>query len=364
MKNDKAVRIAIKGAYGESNFGDDLLMLVFEKYFLSWDILNELQFVGIKSDYLQNLLSEGTLYGSDINECDWLVYGGGTQFFAFDNVRKSTIDKFKDIFLNPKILITILKNKLNLQTNSSNRVAFLGIGLGPFSNNQTKIEQTKNVLNTSDFVGVRDEISFDYTQQWGVNAVEGADVVFSSFFDWDLPIPNQKSEKKNIAIIVRDWNWTEEGKSYYDKLIDFTNKNKQISFTFVLFSAYLDKEWQRKLKDNSNVLVWNPKNDTVQAFIDKLSHFDSFISARYHGAILGVLLNKPVICIEIEPKLRILKEQVPQLKLWKQPFDLKDLQVLLGEIEQDVNYSESILDLRSKADKMLDAFKKHFYEKS
>lgn len=367
MKNNKKTHIVIKGAYGELNFGDDLLMLVFENYFLSWDKPLMLQFVGLKADYTQRLLANGTVYSNEIPTSDWLVYGGGTQFFAFDGAEKTTIDKLKAVVSNPGIIFSILKNKFTSKSNVGNEerhIGFLGIGLGPFSNNQVKIEQTKSILNKSDFVGVRDAVSFDYTKQWGLEACQGADVVFSSFFNWKLPEVYEKKNDRRIAIIVRDWNWTEEGKSYYEKIIDFTKKNTDISFTFVLFSEHFDREWKNKLKDNANVLIWNPKLDSVQTFIEKLNKFDGFISARYHGAILGVLLSKPVICIEIEPKLRILNEQVKELKLWQQPFDIAQLQVLLDELDLNVDYSDSVADLRSKADFMLAEFKKVFYEKS
>ena len=62
-----------------------------------------------------------------------------------------------------------------------------------------------------------------------------------------------------------------------------------------------------------------------------MAEFDSLISARYHGAIFGAILGKPVICIDIEPKLRLVSEFLAGL-LWPQPFDEEECLSLIRRV--------------------------------
>lgn len=80
------------------------------------------------------------------------------------------------------------------------------------------------------------------------------------------------------------------------------------------------------------------------------------ISARYHGAIIGALLGKRVICIEVENKLNLLSQQIPGISLWKKPFGLDELYHHMQNTEKIDK--RSLEGLKLKADKMLHEFKK------
>src|SRR5690606_3724960 len=98
-------------------------------------------------------------------------------------------------------------------------------------------------------------------------------------------------------------------------------------------------------------------------FLNSLNQFDAFITARYHGAILGSLLNKPTIAIEIEPKLRILTEQIPEILLWSKPFQIENLKSLVSRLNYHVDYSQSNKILIDLSDKMLLEFKNQIIKK-
>jgi hypothetical protein len=64
------------------------------------------------------------------------------------------------------------------------------------------------------------------------------------------------------------------------------------------------------------------------------------------------MLGKPVVCIEIEPKLEILTKQIKELYLWEQPFDSNKLNDLLFAMDYSVNYNKSLAKLTDLSNSM------------
>ncbi|MBB6329153.1 polysaccharide pyruvyl transferase WcaK-like protein [Chryseobacterium sediminis] len=353
------MNISIKGAYGDSNFGDDLLMVVFED-FIKANIKNQsLNFIGAENNYVSKFLS-GSSYNNNQKD-DLLVYGGGTQFFSF--IEKSTLaTKIKNNIT--KSPVKILKKVFQKISSGNNEVAanyekaFLGFGLGPFNNNIQAIEFAKNQLKDSLFTGVRDQVSYDYCNDWNIQSFLGADVVFSSYFYKYIQNVSKAEDTNKIGIIVRDWDWKNSPADYQDQLISFVNSNPQLDVTFIVFAKDKDPKWLKRIQ-NYKSIVWHPETMGINDFIETLNSFSTFITARYHGAIIAGLLGKKVICVEIEPKLRILTEQIPSFALWDDHFDIAKLgELVQSELEND--HQKSISDLRSKADDMLNQFVKKY----
>jgi polysaccharide pyruvyl transferase WcaK-like protein len=353
------MNISIKGAYGDSNFGDDLLMIVFED-FIKANIKNKsLNFIGAENNYVSKFLS-GSSYNNSQKD-DLLVYGGGTQFFSF--IEKSTLTtKLKNnISKNPVKILKKVFQKISAGNNvavASYEKAFLGFGLGPFNNNIQAIEFAKNQLKDSFFTGVRDQVSYDYCNDWNIKSFLGADVVFSSYFYKYIQNVPKTEDTNKIGIIVRDWDWKNSPADYQEQLINFVNSNPHLDVTFIVFAKDKDPKWLKRIQ-NYKSIIWHPETMEINDFIETLNSFSTFITARYHGAIIAGLLGKKVICVEIEPKLRILTEQIPSFALWDENFDIGKLGHLLNS-ELENNHQKSILDLRSKADAMLNQFVKKY----
>ncbi len=356
------MKINIRGAYGETNFGDDLLMCVFENYFLKEFDNVQLNFVGDENNYVGKLLNDSTYLKPDFVP-DWEVYGGGTQFFAFqNNYDTSLLQKINIAIKNPALIKRKIKSFFSKSDVNNSKIAFIGFGIGPFYENQQAISNAKARVSEADFVGVRDEVSSQYCADWDISATLGADVVFSSYF---MKIALEKAidtkPKKKIGIIVRDWDWEESGRNYIDNLMRFYKSYSDAELQFIVFAPSKDKEWITKLKEE-NALIWDPQKYSIDLFLEELNVFDGFISARYHGAIIGALLQKPVICVEIEPKLKILTEQVKEIKLWEKPFDIEQLVKLVHQFNYDIDYGNSLEERKVKADHMLLEFKKRYNE--
>ncbi|MDP9960032.1 polysaccharide pyruvyl transferase family protein [Chryseobacterium lathyri] len=355
------MNISIKGAYGDSNFGDDLLMIVFEDFIKANFKNKSLNFIGAENNYVSKFLSDSSYNNNQ--EDNLLVYGGGTQFFSF--IEKSTFrTKLKNnISNNPvKILKKVLqKISPGNDTVTSCEKAFLGFGLGPFNNNVQAIEFAKNQLKDSLFTGVRDQISFNYCNDWNIKSFLGADVVFSSYFNRHIQNVSKTEDTNKIGIIVRDWDWKNSSVDYQDQLISFVNSNPHLDVTFIVFAKDKDPKWLKRIQDYKSI-VWHPETMEISDFIETLNSFSTFITARYHGAIIAGLLGKKVICVEIEPKLRILTEQIPSFALWDNHFEIGKLEDLLkSDLEDD--HQKYISALRSKADDMLNQFVKKYNSK-
>lgn len=347
------MKITVKGAYGETNFGDDLLMVIFENYFLKNFPEAQLNFEGQNNHYVRKFLKKSA-YNRRWKNPDWLVYGGGTQFFSFSAGKSEFINKVKAVLDNPEII----RNKFFPQ--KARHTAFLGIGLGPFAESRV-IAGTQEKLRKASFMGVRDPVACKFCNNWGVEATDGADVAFSSYLEFPLmeqtAEENNEKEVKHVGIIVRDWNWDSEGAGYIEKIMDFykTHPKSGFVFRFIILAPEKDRALVKLLKDE-DPLIWNPDEFSINGFIEELNRFDILISARYHGAIIGALLGKRVVCIEVENKLNLLSQQIPGISLWKKPFGLDELYHHMQNTEKIDKSSLECLKL--KADKMLHEFKK------
>lgn len=367
MKNKK---IIVKGAYGESNFGDDLLMVTVENFLFESANGEGLKVLFVSNNantYCNQILNhyafaELSDLGKDERCCDVLVYGGGTQFFDFGAPYAKRI---LALCLQPKTLLYKIKKELfdkggiDNEINAKKTFA-LALGIGPFVKKRRSYHALQQALLQWDVVSVRDNVSREYCQAIGADSVIlGADLCFSDYFtEQFLPVATaekEKRDKKSIAIIVRDWEHDKEGAEYIQTLIDFfLGNNQDFEFTFVLFAQEKDKNWHASLNQlNISYIAWNPNDDSLEDFFATFAEFDGFITARYHAAVLAALLNKPTICIEVEDKLRILVEQIPEFKLWEKGFSQLELEGLLSMFDEPFSCTESVTTLKKLSNDML-----------
>ncbi|SDM67851.1 polysaccharide pyruvyl transferase family protein [Siphonobacter aquaeclarae] len=360
------MNILVRGAYGESNFGDDALMCVLESFFIRNGLTSQLTFTStIDAEYCNSLLSASTyvnLVDVRMQEVDLLVYGGGTQFFTFGKKESKLARAVSRIrSMEYKDILKKIANKLNAGSGFKSEKAAVGIGLGPFKFSDERLDGYKALAREFDFMAVRDEVSYGYCQDWGVeNALLGADICFSDYLD--LSTINLKAParaKKKIGVIVRDWIHEKEGSMYYTPLMNVVDaQHDQYEFVYIVFAPDRDPEWMKQLqKVKQEVVVWTPEKDTIENFTQFMAGFDGFITARYHGAVFASLLNKPTICVEIEPKLKILTQQVPEFLLWNKPFGEKELAQSLSYFEKEnFDCQLSVGKLRDKSNYMFREF--------
>lgn len=370
-------KVVIKGAYGDANFGDDALMCTIENFFVSEKLGVDTVFCGTTSDYCERLLQKSGYVDISKNKmptADVLIYGGGTQFFLFDSNKGSFYLKFflRLLKSDPKLLLLKVKTKLSgKRMVPAEKYVGLGLGLGPFNPENDRIEYIKSLVRQMDLLFVRDATSLSYCKDWGYDADEGADICFSRFMNYRKPVRKNgvslhaKVRRRKIGVIVRDWKYENGGNGYQKALLKMIDEhqNSDYEFTFIIFSLG-DVNWKKLLTEGKYpYLEWDPSSGQITEFMDTLDGFDGFITARYHGGVFASVLNKPAVCIGIDPKLNILVEQIKGFRLWDKPYSEDDLKQAMEVFDNDnFDCSDSVITLRKKADAMFDSLGRYLRE--
>lgn len=349
-------KIIIRGGYGLSNFGDDALMVTIYNHISQITNQSKITLLCKKVGYIEKLLPEAKVINynkikdSSLNGCSTLVYGGGTQFYSFERKKENKITK---LFLYPRktlnnLVVKIRKkiwgskyieNKFAIAEHFDN-IILIGIGLGPFQASNSRIEEkTKLLLNRARYVSVRDEFALNKCEEWGVpNYTYTPDICYSFKSPFLETYKNASNAVRKIGVIVRDWAHDEKGEQYYTTLCKSVELLRAEGFDvkFIIFDQDSDLFWLKLLKkQESSFLAWNPNKHSIDGFLEELSNFDLFITARFHGAVFASLLGKPFITVEVEQKLRMIHESFPQgSACWKQGFDTTELLEFVKDMDE------------------------------
>lgn len=354
-------RIAIKGAYGSGNFGDDALMYVVGNIAKKICDEDDLIFICNRTLPYVNVIFPKSTFITRVSRnmrADVLIYGGGTQFFSFPLTATTTrISKrlFENIFApldGVKKLINRVRYKSEVRMSS--KMVALGVGVGPFVDGSLQQRQAYNLFKLLDSLSVRDSSSLEYCSEWGLTNVSlSSDLCFMT--EYFRPMIDERANSnviKKIGVIVRDWVHTDEGSKYIDRLPLLANKLRLLGYEviFVSFQDIGDMAVIEKLRfHNEEIVRWDVSKDTIKDFVNKLNDFDAFFSARYHGAVFSAILGKPVVCIEVEQKLKLIADLLDEgAKCWSYPFNIDDAVMSLTELVDNVRHAKT--SLRSAVD--------------
>lgn len=324
MSNKENVDILVKGAYGAKNFGDDALQFFLVEWFKKNNY--KVAFIANKTSYL-NKLFPNTCHISNTEYYNVttkvLILGGGTQFFAFKKISlKERITFYLQHFSLKKLLYTFQKRVLKKEMQVKKSIG-LGLGLGPFEENTPQLAAATTNVSKLDEIYTRDRLSFEFSKSLKKHTKQFTDICFlPEIIDFSKFKTLNKTGVKKIGIIVRDWNFSSEGKQYYAKLQEEVKRIKNLGYTpvYILFKS--EVYWEEYFDDQKeDYLTWNPQQMNIEDFLHTLADFDLMISARFHGIIFSSLLGIPSISIGIEQKLRVVGEFFPNsLKIWPYPF--------------------------------------------
>lgn len=316
-------KVIIKGAYGDANIGDDLLLDMVLSFLFIQGIKpqNVMITCNNKSHYIKKHFKHIKVISTTsakFTSCDYYILGGGTQFFAFKNdinvVKNRITIYFNIIIKDPSLILSIIKSKLVKQKHA-NKIA-LGIGLGPFYNTKMQ-EVVKNQLATFNKIYCRDFKSLDYCNRWGINAILSADLCLSDLFKKKYFKNHElsKSETKTIGVVLRDWTQNNDGNIINEKMFQFIENYKKHKIKIFIFSNSKDAELitlitDRGIVDPDDLHIWNPCESNFKNYLDIFNLCDLIITSRYHAAIFAVNYNIPTICLAIDPKLKYLVDEV------------------------------------------------------
>ncbi len=329
-------KAALCGAYGESNFGDDLLMICLHSVCRKVFLVNEvIIFVAESNDpgYVPFLL-DNVVTGNEMSdiECDTLILGGGTHFFRFQYSTRYVENLINSIWVavnRSKRISKVIRRILNGNGIKYENKMAVSVGLGPFERN-ISIKQLEDLKENS-LLQIRDSRSYDLCSSYGVNnCLLRTDIVYNHELWIELGKVECESKKK-ITIILRDWSQTKIGAQHSSIIIDNTSLLKDrfplYEFNYVLFSSNRDAKCEKLLiKNNEEYLKWDPYRYTVIEFIDQFSDSEMIISSRFHGLVVASVLNIPSVAVGIDPKLSDLGRGLEDtITTWKKPFHIVEL---------------------------------------
>jgi polysaccharide pyruvyl transferase WcaK-like protein len=361
-------KIAVVGAYSNDNLGDVLLLKSAVRLLRRFVAADEIVVFCRDAPYVRELAPGVRLaHPSQLATARGalLVYGGGTQFFSFPLTRATLLGRAKGLLFSPKRAAMALLRRVRPVRRRFDRTACLGLGVGPFVDDPQKERQTRSLLERCGFVAVRDPASLEQCARWQIDhAILGSDLCFLEGTLSGTPRPHQRRSRM-VAAVVRDWPHSLEGAAYLDQLLVAAQRlsREGLPVSFYSFCAQDDRSLNDRLNSlGHHVVTWDPASDDIDEFLGRIAEHCAIITARYHGAVLGALLGRACICVDIEPKLRLASKTLgTEHLLWAQPFSPEALHALvhkaLAADESDTaRVTTAVAEQRALAERMAARF--------
>jgi polysaccharide pyruvyl transferase WcaK-like protein len=247
---------------------------------------------------------------------DAIVYGGGTQFFAFDHDLPPAPDPIAIRALRklarPLSLVDSLRARCRIRREARTPRLAIGLGVGPFPP-ESKVEATvANLLRGMELVWVRDDASMAFCRRHAVDgALRSADLCFTMAFAASVRAPDasvnhtrgQIDARRRVGIVLRDWKgWKDD---YFDAALEAARRLRARKIEPTFFSlASSDRRLLTTLGGaDFPVVAWWCTPGELESFWSELARMDFVLTARFHGAVFALLSGVPFVAIGIEPKL-------------------------------------------------------------
>lgn len=239
--SERARTILLRGNYAEANFGDDALLVAAYRL-LARHALRIVVEGG--AAYRDDRLSGLGVRVPDHRRFDAIVYGGGTQFFAFDHDTPVTSVPFGRRILGkiarPTSVLGSIRARRRVRIESQTARLAIGFGIGPFPENSPSEAAAAKIVRTMALVWVRDRASETFCRRHGVEtAVLSADLCFTSAFAEAVqpPAPTAPSDRRllQVGIVLRDW--AALGDEFFEAAIEAARRLRQVDVATVFFSS-------------------------------------------------------------------------------------------------------------------------------
>jgi len=315
--------ILILGAYGKGNIGDELLrwvtVKIFETYFpnitgeiftynqkVSYDFFNHDNFSFLNYyDYFPSFKYPASFLKFSARNYSkrhqLIVFGGGG--FIYDYSAINILSWLRRIYALKRLWKPIL---------------LLGIGIGPIRTGFSRLA-AKLIINLSDIVIVRDYDSFDLAKSLSKdkNKIKlGADlaILLNKFDNYSSEASAEKI--RNCLVIPRQWPYHYSKKheglliDAFSELITFAIKNFNIeSVNFLPLHRFDDMPLCQRIAQELNIKGGVYKVRKYEDIKSIITNTDLIISMRYHGVMLSLIANKPVIAIAYDRKINSLMKE-------------------------------------------------------
>lgn len=291
MKNINQVfkkNIIISGYYGNSNFGDDIILHVLVENLqvvaknvcvISANPSETAKIYGTKSCYKFDLFS----IILNIMKSDVLISGGGS--LLQDVTSFSSLIYYLSI-----IFVALLTGK---------KVIIFAQGVGPIVNPLGRF-LTKIILKKCSLVTVRDQKSYDLLKSWNIKPI----LVNDPAFGLKLPI---KTPMNRIGINLRDWEKMDENFLFeLARLVNEHFSHKEI-FLFPFqnsFDTKICENFSTILRSlNNNIMVKILYNLETKEILNQFRNLDYVISMRFHGCLLAIKYGIRTLALSYDEKV-------------------------------------------------------------
>ncbi len=307
--------IIVRGNFAEGNFGDDALLLavrgLLSRHYCDSRILFDCPKLANRHNHLRNAR---VVAPGDVMRAAAILYGGGTQFFSFpgaSNHEGKSLRRLLRTLRHPKRLVSGFRGRRRLRFEATLPKVGVGLGCGPFVAGSTEERATQTLLKQMRFLWVRDAVSVAFCQKTGIRAVTQApDLCFLPSFQAQY-IPHRMSTRMpvspQVGIVLRDWRYgTGDLMSAKEYLkCGAICRQNGMRVRFFVFSPDRDTSTMRQLNEAGEMPVcWTAESMQVEEYVLLLDSCDVLVTSRFHGAVFALLLGKPFVAIEIEPKLK------------------------------------------------------------
>jgi len=210
---------------------------------------------------------------------------------------------------------------------NSTKVALLSVGAGPIKSPFSQF-LIRRVLNAADYRSYRDSISSHLVESIGVKGLHPVfpDLVYS------LQLPAPKPVTDNARAVVgtnpvpffdgRYWRTPDPARyqEYVHKIVNFAEWLEKTGHSILFFPTQFraDVRTISDILQSMNGLSHSPnilsRSDihSLEDLITEISRADLVVANRYHGILLSLMMNKPVLGIAYHEKSRALLAQVGQ----------------------------------------------------
>lgn len=324
------MNIYLKGAYGPSNIGDDLLLHVtlniveraFPKATIFTTFAGDLSVAKKIYPRVEHITKSEFIK----KEFDLIVHGGGGQFFSFaDSKNNQNFDPlpvrlFKRLFSKKgrKRLMGGVRSFLDAKRSYAlvpgKRVA-IGMGVGPFVPRSRRESEAKAVLEQMSFITVREEHSLnEYNRlidKQNAHLKSDLSLYKSCWISEERLFELRQGEsacdegKKVIAVCMRSWHQPDLQQDITESLKFFIEGIEKLGFEVALLSVCndMDYSWLSDFS-NMNVIAYEPSENGITEYLERLKKEVSLIvSARAHITILASQVGIPIVTVPLERKL-------------------------------------------------------------
>lgn len=299
-----AAKVFLAGYFGSGNLGDDAILVAFMRATEPFNLQSQV-LCGSVERLSRNFGFRGVLktdmarVKSSIEECDALVFPGGSIFQDVTSVRS----------------VAYYANLVKMAKKSNKKVIMLGQGVGPLNRWLGK-RTALGAFNDADLICVRDPASVTALKGLGVKSTPRltGDMAFL------LPKPSLGEEStsfgvggmKSVGINARPWG-KDKGRHVAQVFGELVKKLSSSGFVPTMVS--MDEEEDGKIvaaiakEHGGKVPELKGVTHPVQ-MQQRIARMEALISMRLHGGILAATVGIPAYMVSYDPKVTAFANQM------------------------------------------------------